>query len=249
LKKTLHRILYRTLPLEGYLRAVSRLFFLWQRLGLGRRAPETEYVYHLPQLVRAGDTCIDIGANLGYYARTISRLAGPAGRVYAVEPVAPIRKVLSRNLRRCGNTEILPFALGAAVGPVRMGNDSARENGYFGTGRNFVNEGGGRSDVEFTAEMRRGSELFARLPRLDFIKCDIEGYEAVVMEEMRPLLERFRPTVLIETGGENRPRIVRLFTRLGYAGYTLDRGREIPLSPGSTKDIIFRPGAERPEDR
>jgi len=249
LKKTLHRILYRTLPLEGYLRAVSRLFFLWQRLGLGRRAPETEYVYHLPQLVRAGDTCIDIGANLGYYARTISRLAGPAGRVYAVEPVAPIRKVLSRNLRRCGNTEILPFALGAAAGPIRMGNDSARENGYFGTGRNFVNEGGGRSDVEFTAEMRRGSELFARLPRLDFIKCDIEGYEAVVMEEMRPLLERFRPTVLIETGGENRPRIVRLFTRLGYAGYTLDRGREIPLSPGSTKDIIFRPGAERPEDR
>ena len=249
MKKTLHRILYRTLPLEGYLRAVSRLFFLWQRLGLGRRAPETEYVYHLPQLVRAGDTCIDIGANLGYYARTISRLAGPAGRVYAVEPVAPIRKVLSRNLRRCGNTEILPFALGAAAGPVRMGNDSARENGSFGTGRNFVNEGGGRSDVEFTAEMRRGSELFARLPRLDFIKCDIEGYEAVVMEEMRPLLERFRPTVLIETGGENRPRIVRLFTRLGYAGYTLDRGREIPLSPGSTKDIIFRPGAERPEDR
>ncbi|MFZ6729742.1 FkbM family methyltransferase [Alistipes dispar] len=249
MKKTLHRILYRTLPLEGYLRAVSRLFFLWQRLGLGRRAPETEYVYHLPQLVRAGDTCIDIGANLGYYARTISRLAGPAGRVYAVEPVAPIRKVLSRNLRRCGNTEILPFALGAAAGPIRMGNDSARENGYFGTGRNFVNEGGGRSDVEFTAEMRRGSELFARLPRLDFIKCDIEGYEAVVMEEMRPLLERFRPTVLIETGGENRPRIVRLFTRLGYAGYTLDRGREIPLSPGSTKDIIFRPGAERPEGR
>ena len=249
MKKTLHRILYRTLPLEGYLRAVSRLFFLWQRLGLGRRAPETEYVYHLPQLVRAGDTCIDIGANLGYYAQTISRLAGPAGRVYAVEPVAPIRKVLSRNLRRCGNTEILPFALGAAAGPVRMGNDSARENGYFGTGRNFVNEDGGRSDVEFTAEMRRGSELFARLPRLDFIKCDIEGYEAVVMEEMRPLLERFRPTVLIETGGENRPRIVRLFTQLGNAGYTLDRGREIPLSPGSTKDIIFRPGAERPEDR
>ena len=249
MKKTLHRILDRPLPLAGDLRAVSRLFFLWQRLGLGRRAPETEYVYHLPQLVRAGDTCIDIGANLGYYARTISRLAGPAGRVYAVEPVAPIRKVLSRNLRRCGNTEILPFALGAAAGPIRMGNDSARENGYFGTGRNFVNEGGGRSDVEFTAEMRRGSELFARLPRLDFIKCDIEGYEAVVMEEMRPLLERFRPTVLIETGGENRPRIVRLFTRLGYAGYTLDRGREIPLSPGSTKDIIFRPGAERPEDR
>ena len=133
--KFIHKILYRTLPLEGYLRAVSRLFFLWQRMGIGREAPATEYVYHLPKLVRAGDTCIDIGANLGYYARTISRLAGPAGKVYAVEPVAPIRKVLSRNLRRCANTEILPYALGTESKPIVMANDSARETGYFGTGR------------------------------------------------------------------------------------------------------------------
>ena len=49
--KFIHKILYRTLPLEGYLRAVSRLFFLWQRLGIGREAPATEYVYHLPKLI------------------------------------------------------------------------------------------------------------------------------------------------------------------------------------------------------
>lgn len=240
MKALIHRLLYRMLPLEGYLRVVSRLFFLWQRLGIGRRAPATEYVYHLPQLVRAGDACIDIGANLGYYARTISRLAGSSGRVWAVEPVAPIRKVLSRNLRRCTNVEILPYALGTEDRDVVMGNDSARESGYFGTGQNFVNESGRKTDVEFVARMRRGSELFAQLQRLDFIKCDIEGYEVVVMNEMRPLLERFHPTVLIETGGENRPRIIDLFTSLGYRGFTLDHGREVPLTPQSTKDIIFR---------
>ena len=242
MKTLIHKILYRTLPLEGYLRAVSRLFFLWQRLGIGREAPATEYVYHLPKLVRAGDTCIDIGANLGYYARTISRLAGPSGKVFAVEPVAPIRKVLSRNLRRCGNVDILPYALGTESKPVSMANDSARETGYFGTGQNFVNEGGGKADVEFTAQMRRGSELFGKLERLDFVKCDIEGYEVVVMNEMRPLLEKFRPTVLIETGGANRPQIVALFTELGYRGCTLDRGQEVPLTEDSTKDIIFRIG-------
>ncbi len=240
MKALIHRILYRTLPLEGYLRVVSRMFFLWQRLGLGRYAPATEYVYHLAQLVRAGDTCIDIGANLGYYARTISRLAGPAGRVFAVEPVAPIRKVLSHNLRRCANVEILPYALGAEARDVVMGNDSARESGYFGTGQNFVNDSGEKPDVEFTARMRRGSELFADLQRLDFIKCDIEGYELTVMREMRPLLERFHPTVLIETGGDNRPEIIRLFTELGYRGTTLDHGHEVPLTAESTKDIIFR---------
>ncbi len=237
----LHRLLYRLLPLEGYLRAVSRLFFLYRRLGLGRYAPATEYVYHLPQLVRAGDVCIDIGANLGYYARPLARLAGPAGRVYAVEPVGPVLAVLRRNLRRCKNVEILPYALGTENRTITMANDSARETGYFGTGRNFVKEGGAEAQSEFRAEMRRGSELFAAFDRLDFVKCDIEGYEVVVINEMRPLLERFRPTVLVETGGANRRQIVALFTALGYRGFTLDHGREVPLAGTSDKDIVFRP--------
>lgn len=240
MNKLLHKLLYRLLSLDGYLRVVSWLFFFCQRLGIGRYAPATEYVYHLVQLVHDGDHCIDIGANLGYYSRTISRLVGSAGKVYAVEPVPPILNVLHRNLHRCHNVEILPYALGTENKPIGMANDSVRETGYFGTGQNFVNEAGNRAEVEFTAEMRRGSELFASLERLDFIKCDIEGYEVVVMNELRPLLERFHPIVLIETGGENRPEIVRLFTELGYVGYTLDKGKEIPLTPAETKDIIFR---------
>lgn len=241
MKTTIHKILYKTLPLESYLLAVSRLFFLTYRLGLGRRNPATEYVYHLPELVRTGDTVIDIGANLGYYTRPLSELAGPSGKVYAVEPVPQILAVLRRNLRSCRNVEILPYALGAEEKAIRMGNDSARRTGYFGTGQNFVNESGSETDVEFSAEMQRGSILFADLKRLDFVKCDIEGYETVVMAEMRPLLERFRPKVLIETGGENRRQIVGLFSELGYEAYTLDCGREIPLLPDSTKDLIFRP--------
>ncbi len=241
MKTLVHKILYRLLPLEAYLRVVSRLFFLWQRTGMGRYAPATEYVRHLPQLVRRGDTCIDIGANLGYYTRTLSRLAGPEGRVYAVEPVPPILAVLRRNTARCRNVAILPYALGTERRTVTMANDSVREEGYFGTGRNFVNESGRHAAAEFTAEMRRGTELFAGLERLDFVKCDIEGYEVAVMEELRPLLERFRPTVLIETGGDNRPRIAALFAALGYRGFTLDRGREVPLAGDSDKDIIFRP--------
>ncbi len=236
----IHKLLYRTLPLEGYLRTVSGLFFLWQRLGLGRYAPATEYVYHLPQLVHEGATVIDIGANLGYYSRTLARIVGERGRVLAVEPMPPMLAVLRHNLRRCHNVEILPYALGEEERTITMANDSARETGYLGTGQNFVDEEGSATAVSFEAPMKRGSELFASVGRIDFIKCDIEGYELHVMREMRPLLERHRPTVLIETGGENRPAIIRLFTELGYKGFTLDRGREVPLTAASAKDIIFR---------
>lgn len=163
MKALLHKILYRTLPLEGYLRAVSRLFFISYRLGLGRRSAATEYVYHLPRLAKAGDTAIDIGANLGYYARPLSEIVGTAGRVHAVEPVPVVCRVLRRNLRGCRNVEIFDCALGAENKEITMSNDSARETGYLGTGRNFVGDAAGEGAVTFTARMRRGSELFAGL--------------------------------------------------------------------------------------
>lgn len=236
----IHRVLYRLLPLGAYLWVVSSLFFLWKRLGLGRRSEALEYVYHLEKLVSRGAVCLDIGANLGYYTCTLARLVGAEGEVHAVEPMAPMRKILSRRVRHLPRVTIYPYALGEECRTVVMANDSARETGYLGTGQNFVKEQEANCEVEFAAEMRRGSELFGGLPRIDFVKCDIEGYEWHVMQEMRPLLERHHPTVLIETGGENRPRIIALFEAMGYRGYTLTEGREVPLTPQSGKDIIFR---------
>lgn len=245
MQKLFHRILYRLLPLGGYLRAVSSLFFVWHRLGIGRRSEALEYVYHLDRLVRKGDTAIDIGANLGYYSRTLAHIVGPEGRVFAVEPMPPVLEVLRRNVRRCKNVEIIPCALGQEQGEVTMANTTVAATGYFGTGQNFIREASAVQDpsagtIEYRAPIRRGSELFRALERIDFIKCDVEGYEWHIMQEIRPLLERHRPTVLIETGGENRPRIIGMFTSLGYRGYTLAEGREVPLTAESHKDIIFR---------
>ena len=238
----IRKLLYKNLSLDSYLRVLSGMYLQGYRWGVSPRSEVYEYPRFLKYLVSPGDTAIDIGANLGYYSYVLAGLAGPSGKVYAVEPVRPILNVLRRNLRKYRNVEILNYALGDAEKTIRMGNSSVGENGYFGTGQNFVMDRptDGLPVVEFEAEMRRGSELFAGLERLDFVKCDVEGYELIVMHELRPLLERFRPTVLIETGGENRPQIIELFTELGYRGYTLENGREIPLVPDTEKDIIFR---------
>ncbi len=239
--KLFHRLLYRLLSLEGYLRVVSRLFFLNRALGLGRKGRALEYNYHLPQLVQKGDVAIDIGANLGYYTRPIADIVGECGAVYAVEPVPVIFSVLERNVRGRKSVHLMNYALGAEECDVEMANDSVAEVGYFGTGRNFVSEGAlSKSAVRFTARMRRGSELFAALERVDFIKCDIEGYERVVMPEMRQIIERHHPTVLIETDGETRCQIIEMFEQMGYRAYMLANGREVALDKESDKDIIFR---------
>ena len=239
--KLLHRLLYRVLSLEGYLRVVSRLFFLARALGIGRRGRALEYNYHLPQLLRRGDIAIDIGANLGYYTRPMADIVGAEGRVYAVEPVPVIFSVLERNVRGRGNVSLMNYALGEEDDTIEMANDSVAEAGYFGTGRNFVSEGklsGGA--IRFSAQMRRGSELFGALERVDFIKCDIEGYERVVIPELRPIIERHHPTVLIETDGQTREQIIEIFSAMGYKAYMLMDGREVELDTNSDKDIIFR---------
>ncbi len=239
--KLFHRLLYHLLSLEGYLRVVSRLFFLNRWLGLGRTGRALEYNYHLPQLVRKGDVAIDIGANLGYYTRPLADIVGVEGAVYAVEPVPVIFSVLERNVRGYRNVHLMNYALGKEECDVEMANDSVAEVGYFGTGRNFVSEGAlSKSAVRFTARMRRGSDLFGGLERIDFIKCDIEGYERVVMPELRTLIERHHPTVLIETDGETRHEIIEMFSEMGYRAYILEAGREVALDAESDKDIIFR---------
>ena len=239
--KLFHRLLYRLLPLGGYLRVVSRLFFLTRALGIGRHGRALEYNYHLPQLVGQGATAIDIGANLGYYTRPLSAIVGDAGHVYAVEPVPVIFDVLKRNVAGRKNVTLLNYALGNEERTIEMANDSVAVAGYFGTGRNFVSDGELSGEaIRFTAQMRRGSELFATVGKIDFIKCDIEGYERVVIPELKPLIERHHPTVLIETDGDTRHEIIKMFTDMGYRAYMLEGGREVALDPKSDKDIIFR---------
>ena len=239
--KLFHRLLYRLLPLGGYLRVVSRMFFIYRALGIGRHGRALEYNYHLPQLVGQGATVIDIGANLGYYTRPLSAIVGDAGHIYAVEPVPVIFEVLKRNVVGRKNVPLLNSARGSEERTIDMANDSVAAAGYFGTGRNFVSDGELSGEaIKFSAEMRRGSELFANLERVDFIKCDIEGYERVVIPEMRAIIERHHPTVLIETDGDTRHEIIEMFTQMGYRAYMLEGGKEVKLDAASDKDIIFR---------
>lgn len=217
------------------------MLFLLKGLGWGRYSEMLEYIYHLERLVSRGGVAIDIGANLGYYSREIARIVGSEGHLYSVEPVVPIFETLKYNTRGFRNVTLLNMALGEEERSITMANSTVAEEGYFCTGQNFVQESSSTNDEEFSAVMRRGSELFGTLKRLDLIKCDIEGYEVVVLTEMRSVIEKHRPTILLESGGENRQQMISLFVgELGYKAYTLERGVEVPLTEGSTKDIIFR---------
>ena len=54
MKTLIHKLLYRLLPLKSYLRVMSRMLFLWERMGWGRHSEALEYLYHLKELVGEG---------------------------------------------------------------------------------------------------------------------------------------------------------------------------------------------------
>lgn len=66
---------------------------------------------------------IDIGANLGYFSCLLAQLAGPGGRVMAVEPEPQNLALLQRNLQDNGladRVSICPVALGAQEGQATL---------------------------------------------------------------------------------------------------------------------------------
>ena len=215
---SIKRRLFKWLGRERYLYLVSRLFFLAYRLGALRRDPEYECHYFVRNLIRPGNWVLDIGANLGYYSVLFSDLTGPYGKVFSVEPVPLYRRVLARNLRQRANVVILPYALGERAGQVRMGIPGGQPHRH---GLTRILEKGERATVpeQFEVEIRPPQEVFGALERLDYIKCDVEGYEGHVLPLMQVYIDRHRPLVQVELAPENRAPIFQLFENADYRAF------------------------------
>jgi len=188
--QALRRLLYSTLGLKGYLTFVRSSFFLAYKNGLLRNKPEYKWHYFVPNLIRQGDTVIDIGANLGYFSDIFCKLTGKTGKVYSVEPVQPFREQLQQQLKHATNSEILGTALGAEnIDEIVLGiPEEVRQLGYLRTGLPSILHGGNDKPDgvhTFGAPLKKGSELFGSLDKIDYIKCDIEGYETIVFDDMK----------------------------------------------------------------
>ena len=77
----------------------------------------------------------------------------------------------------------------------------------------------GNNEMSFDVEMVKGSELLSTLAKIDFIKCDIEGYEEFVFPEIKSLLEKHQPIVQIETWDEHKKVIFALMEELNFVPY------------------------------
>lgn len=234
-------VLYRILPFQIYLWLLCRMFFISYDTGLLKRNKEYKYYYYLKRFVQRGFVIIDIGANMGYFTRLFSLWTGPAGHVYAVEPVKQMRQQLKYNVQGRRNVTIYPYALGAEEKSVVLGNNSRAKLGYIASGQHAVLSDANPAIDTFPAKMKQGSMLFRDLKRIDLIKCDVEGYELIILQDLLPKIITYKPAILLESGGNNRIQAFQMLSDTGYRCYRLEDGTliQLPSADNANDDLFY----------
>jgi len=212
------KFLYTNLSCDNYLRILQHSFFFLYKTGLLRCSPTFEDHYFVKKLIRKGDTVIDIGANLGYYSLLFARWVGKEGRVHSVEPVPVYNKIFGEKAKKYRNITLYPCALGNEEKEVEF--VSVVSSGYLRTGLSHIYHP--EKDVNKTfgfrvsAPMKIASRLFKHIPKIDYIKIDIEGDEYMVLSDMKELIQKHKPIIQVE---RNDPRIIDLLYQFGYTAY------------------------------
>ena len=154
----------------------------------------------LDQVLEPGMVFFDVGANDGYFTLFAARRLGPTGQVIAVEPSSRERVNLARNLEANGltNVTVIPSALGAAPGTANLRLAKGIHAGHNTLG-NFAHDGVQMDSFEEVKVDTLDAVVARRgLSRVDFIKVDVEGAEASVIDGAKDVLRRLRPTLLVE---------------------------------------------------
>ena len=211
----LKKILFRLLSEKQYLRLLHRVFYLLYDLGLLKYDKRFKYHYAIKKWIQPTDVVVDIGANLGYFSKNFARLA-LRGKVISIEPIPAFFMTLEHFMKKYPNSVRHNVALGNEEGTITM--VMPRSNGMIRTGLPHIAESEEEKKTYETKDVRivRGSDLLGMEDRIDYVKCDIEGYELNVFKEIKPVLVRHRPVVQIEISPKNLEEMLELFGSMNY---------------------------------
>jgi FkbM family methyltransferase len=202
---------------------------------------ETEWMCNL---VRPGDTVLDIGGHIGFYTLLLARLAGPAGRVLSFEPDPVNFALLQQNvvLNRCANVSLYNLALSDKAGTTSLYlcSDNAGDHRLWPAAES-------RPTVQ-VATIALDQFLDPEQTSIRFIKMDIQGAEGAALEGMKMLLRRqsrlalmteFWPFGMRGCGGRAEE-FLRVLTELQFSLYLIDEreGRLLRVQPEQLLQIF-----------
>jgi len=175
-------------------------------------------------------TALDIGGNFGVYSYWMSKLVGKQGKVVTFEPQPELAEYLE-SLRisfQLDNMIIVNKALSALPGKQDLYRQKIGDGGASLTDDAVVERKSIPVDVSTLDEYFSGWAG----PKIEFIKCDVEGHELEVFKGGRSVLLKDFPSLLFECHQINADQgdVFSFLESLGYDGFFLSDGQKIHFS-------------------
>lgn len=248
-------------PLLSAYSLVKRSGFL--RTSLGRWLFKHAYFLYkhyieddLGDLVRAfptlvsGGNILDIGANIGYTAAVLARVAESGSKVYAFEPEPFNFRILQQTaLQLEFGGKIVPkqVAVGAEDGTVGLWINDRHHADHRVATEQFRSAHPGSKEVSVSL-VSIDSFLKSKPGHVSFVKIDVQGYELAVCRGMQDTLRlnpditivlEFMPSAMRELGFEPSHLIDFLVARDFKLYLIHPRGKLSPGMPANIKDSDY----------
>ena len=206
-------------------------------------------------LVRPGDTCLDVGANVGYFTLVMAAAVGQQGRVIAVDAAPANARWLSRNVAANGwqdRVRLVHAACDAQGGEVlfhvNRRNDMHSRLHLPAPGElDYWLTGGPRAwqTVRVPALTVR-EVLDADAGRVSFVKLDVEGSEHRLVPDLLECCTHERLAIALEVKAPRIREALAPFEAAGFHVYDLRNDYRWLLNAAShrpralTYDQVFR---------
>ncbi len=225
-----------------------------------KQEDEAPYLAHL---LHKDDICLHIGATDGRHSYTMAKaMKGGTGYILAFEPSPVTFPVLERVIRMHGMKDrIRPErkAFSDRAGHLKL-NIPYKKTGRLANSFGYTSAAGaavkGRHGedapnvLSFDVEATTIDAVAEKLPRVDFIRIDIEGSERLALNGGWKTIQKFRPNLLIEIHPSLMRKLFQAepqsiyddFVALGYDIYHLENGKLVAspdLSIAPWKDYFF----------
>lgn len=145
------------------------------------------------ELINDKDIVLDIGANIGSHSVYFADCT-PNGKVIAFEPSGETLSYLNKNTAGISNIVVQQLAIGNFNGFVDFYEcDNDAMNGMKDTGRSAIKD-------KITTVCLKGDDFIRmiNLPKVDFIKIDVEGLEHQVLEGLSQTIDQHKPIIFCE---------------------------------------------------
>jgi FkbM family methyltransferase len=206
---------------------------------------EKENFCFINEQVKGGMSVLDVGAHIGLMAVVFGKKVGDKGNVYAFEPTPTTIKILQETIKlnKINNISAVPVALADKKSKLTF---YISENAADNSNSLVNNHRTDRKEETIEVEVNTIDDFAAErnIPKIDFIKVDVEGAELQLLKGAVNTIKKDKPKMIlsvhpgpIQNFGDSTKDIWNL---LHDAGYKIVFGtKELSLEEFTRKNDLF----------